>query len=113
MSETNDRIESLEREVRRLRTGLLILAVALVAAFALGATQGTPDELKLRRLAIVDADGKDRVVASTFPDGSASIEFYDQDAKGRIIAGTVADGRAIIGIYDGKEKSVWGEVSFK
>ena len=25
----------------------------------------------------------------------------------------VADGRAIIGIYDGKEKPVWGEVSFK
>jgi hypothetical protein len=136
MSETNDRIERLEREVWRLRGWILVLAVALLAACALGATQRTPDELTLRKLIIVDGngkerigmgtlpdgqarvqhydqDGKTRIATGTFPDGSASIQHYDQDGKGRIIGGTVADGRAIIGIYDGKERSMWGEVSFK
>ena len=94
MSETNDRMERLEREVQRLRTGLLVLAVALVATFALGATQGTPDELTLRRLAIVDAGGKERVVASTTPDGIASIEHYDREGKLRIGIGTAPDGEA-------------------
>ena len=136
MPESVDRIDLLERETRRLRGWILVLAIALVATFALGATQETPDELTLRRLVIVDAGGKERIVASTFPDGqarvqhydqdgntriatgafpdgSASIQHYDQDEKGRIIGGTVADGRAIIGIYDGEERSMWGEVSFK
>ena len=58
MPESDDRMERLEREVRRLRTWTLVLAIALVAIFALGASQGTPDELTLRRLAIVDGDGR-------------------------------------------------------
>ena len=94
MLETNDRIERLEREVRRLQIGMLVLAVALAATCALGATQGTPDELKLRRLAIMDAEGKERVVASTTPDGIASIQHYDRDGKLRIGIGTAPDGEA-------------------
>ena len=86
MSEENERIERLEHEMRQLRGWILVLGIALVATFALGATQGTPDELTLRRLAIVDADGKERIVASTRPDGWASIQHFDPDGKARIVA---------------------------
>ena len=88
MPESVDRIERLEREMRRLRGWILVLGTALVATFALGATQGTPDELTLRKLIIVDVDGKERIAAATFPNGEASIQHFDSDGKVRISAGT-------------------------
>jgi hypothetical protein len=45
MPESVERIERLEREMRRLRGWILVLGIALAAMFALGATQGAPDEL--------------------------------------------------------------------
>ncbi len=49
MPESVARIERLEREMQRLRAGMLVLAIALTGTFILGATQCTPDELTLRR----------------------------------------------------------------
>ena len=81
MPDVDNRIERLEREMRRLRGWILVLGIALVATFALGATQGTPDELTLRKLIIVDGDGKERIVAKTFSDGYASLRQYDRKGK--------------------------------
>ena len=92
MSETEERIEQLEREMRRLRGWILVLGIALVATFTLGATQGTPEELTLRRLAIVDGDGKERIVADTTSEGAALLVHYDLDGKSRITAMTLPGG---------------------
>ena len=100
MSETDERMERLEREMRRLRGWILLLSLALIATFAVGATQGTPDELALRRLAIVDGDGKERIVAATTSDGHAAVQHYDSDGKMRIAAGTLPDGHAAVQHFD-------------
>ena len=48
MPDSVDRIERLEHEIRRLRSWVLLLALALVVGCALGVAQGTPDELGTR-----------------------------------------------------------------
>ena len=84
MPETTDRLERLEREVRRLHRILLGLALVVPATLAVGATSGTPDEMTLRKLTIVDADGKERIVAATMPDGRATIKHFDRNGRQRI-----------------------------
>ncbi len=43
-----------------------------------------------------DRDGKQRILAGTFPDGNAVIQLDDRDGKERIVAGTLSDGNAVI-----------------
>ena len=134
MRETDDRIERLERGMGRLRRWILVLAIALVTTSALGATQGTPDELTLRRLAIVDYKGRERIVAMTEQydsaslvdydsngkkrivtetdfTGSASLVHYDYDGKMRIVSKTDRSSLAAIKLGDSKGKIVWGHTS--
>ena len=83
MDELTTRIDQLERQVRRNRRTVNTLAVGLVAllgVFALGAAT-EPQELTLRKLTIVDAEGKERIVATTLSDGEAGIRYYDRDEK--------------------------------
>lgn len=104
MPESDNRMERLEREVRRLRTRTLVLAVALVATFALGATQCAPDELTLRKLTIVDEKGRKRIVAETTLPDTASLVHYDRDGNRRIDSTTTsANWSAGITHYDGDE----------
>ena len=104
MPESEDRIERLEREMRRQRGWILVLGIALVATFILGATQGTPDELTLRKLTIVDADGKERIVAMTDKLGSVRLVLYDNDEKQRIVLEADTTAASLIH-YDKNEKS--------
>ena len=94
MSVAKERIQRLERDMRRLREGMLVLAIALVATFAWSVAQATRGELTLRRLAIVDDDGKERIVAATHPEGDAGLSHYDTNGKLRIRAGTHPEGDA-------------------
>ncbi len=100
MSETNDRMDLLEREMRRLRGWILVLGITLVATFALGATKETPDELTLRKLIIVDADGKQRIVAGTTGDEAVGLVYIDRNGKPRILTATKPDGEAGVQHYD-------------
>ena len=133
MPESDERMERLEREMRRLRGWILVLGIALASTFAVGATQGAPDELTLRRLAIVDHQGRERIVAMTDQGGDASLVHYDDDEKMRISVSTNsisaslrhydADekirfvlvtgpaGVAGINFRDSKNKSVWAKSS--
>jgi hypothetical protein len=100
MSVAKERIERLERDMRRLREGMLVLAIALIATFAWSVVQATPGELTLRRLAIVDDDGKERIVAATRPEGEAGLSHYDANGKLRISAGTHPEGDANVQHFD-------------
>ncbi len=101
MREADNRIERLEREMRRLRGWILVLGITLVAAFALGATQGTSDELTLRKLIIVDGNGETRITAGAQPSGGASLIHYDGEGKARIIAATLPNGKTSVQHHDG------------
>ena len=104
MPDRDDRIENLEQKVRRLQAGMLVLAVSLVAVFVLGATNKTPDELTLRRLAIMDGDGKERVVAGTSANGPVGLVYTDSNGKMRIGVGTSPGGQASILHFDSDGK---------
>ena len=113
MPDSDDRIENLEQKVRTLQAGMLVLAVSLIAVFVLGATNKTPDELTLRRLAIVDGDGKQRIIATTLSDGTAALYHLDSDGKQRIMAMTFPDGSATLvhNDRDGKQRIAAGTAS--
>ena len=70
MPETTEaRFEELERQVRRLRALVRVLAVGFVGVLTLGAAS-KPDELTLKTLTIVDDTGRKRIVAGTKRDGT-------------------------------------------
>ena len=106
MSETDERMERLEGEIRRLRAIFLGLGLCLAVTFSLAlkanfdAVQELPDELALRRLAIVDGDGIERIVAATRPEGDADLSHYDTRGKVRISAGTNPEGDANVQHFD-------------
>ena len=68
MSETeiNQRLNRLERENCVLRTAGLVCLVLVAVILLVGVAQPEePKELKVRKLVVVDDDGKDRIVLST------------------------------------------------
>jgi hypothetical protein len=84
-----ERFERLERQVRRLWGLVMVLVVGIAGVLLMGAT-GKPDELTLRKLTIVDAEGRERITARTLPGGGAGVQHYDRDGKLRITAETPA-----------------------
>ena len=100
MSEAKERIQRIERDMRRLREGMLMLAIALIATFAWSVMQATRDELTLRRLAIVDDEGRERIVAATRPEGIAGLSHYDTEGRMRISAATNLGGDASVQHFD-------------
>ena len=88
--ELNERVEALEREARRLRRWVLVPAAALVGVVAVAAT-GPPQEMTLRKLTIVDGEGKPRIVLKTAPGfphldltDDATLTLFDHTGKQRI-----------------------------
>ena len=100
---SDERFERLERQVRRLRGMVLVMAVGIGGVLLMGAT-GTPDELALRKLTIVDAEGRERIVAGTDSDGAASVQHYDREGKRRISAGTHPGRIALLSHHDHEGK---------
>lgn len=113
MTNTDTRLEELEREVRGLRRSArrqrLVaggIGAVLLAALALGGA-GQPgdagkvvDELRVKRLSIIDDQGKVRISARTNPEGDAAVSWFDRDGKPRIDASTSLDGRAGVDWWD-------------
>ena len=113
------RITRMERTLRRQRLAILGMGTAL-AFILLGGMQDLPvTELSLRKLIIVDDEGRPRLVAEagtkepgvatlahlddqgiprifsgTFPGGAASMTIGDRLGQGRLVAGTYAGGSA-------------------
>jgi hypothetical protein len=67
--------------------------------------------MSLRKLIIVDGDGKERVIAGTFPNGEATVQHYDRDGKLRIAAVTLRDGTAAIQHFDREENKRIGSLT--
>ena len=101
------RLETLERAIRRWRLigittgGLLVVVVCLGAA--------GPDkkggELVLDKLVIRDSQGRERIVLGTSPDGKASVKHLDANRKVRITAVTFPDGKAEVSHLDANQKN--------
>lgn len=103
------RLEELERGVNGLRRSGsrqrlailgMVVALAVLAVNRAGQRWGVPDELRVKRLFIIDDQGKERIVATTAPDGRASMTWLDRDGKARIDALTDGDGNAFSRWFD-------------
>ena len=94
--ELSERAEALERDARRLRRWVLVLGAVLVGAVAVGAS--VPQEMTLRKLTIVDDDGRRRIVAGS-ESGIAYLHHYDVDGRVRIGATTYTTGLAKLAHY--------------
>lgn len=115
MIATGRRLEVLEREIRTVRRSLRCQRIiigsmtALFTVLVLGGA-GQPavtgkviDELRVKRLSIVDSQGRVRIGAATFPDGSAQMSWLDRNGKLRIAVTTLPDGVAAVQWYDSDE----------
>ena len=60
----------------------------------------TFDTIICKSWRVVDKDGKQRLIAGTFPNGHASVLWFDKDGKLRIAAATDADGDAKVSWLD-------------
>ena len=65
--ETRERLDRMERELRRWRVGG-VMTLALAAVVAAGAMADPPDkELRVQTLRVVDRKGKDHIVLTAEP----------------------------------------------
>lgn len=102
-----DRIHGLERSVRRahLALGTLVGGLLIVAAvgFTRSGTQAS-DELRTRRLVIVDDGGRERIVLAQDPptaqrmSRAAGLTLLDEDGNERGGFSTMADGSVVLGM---------------
>lgn len=108
------RVSQLERSSRRWRAASICLAAMAVLGGTLAMQSAGPDELTLRKLVVVDADGRQRVVVSgsglifadeqehprivlaTLDNGAAAVQHFDPEGRRRIAVGTFADGGASV-----------------
>jgi hypothetical protein len=109
-----ERVARLERSNRRWRL-LAVSALALLGTGGLLAMRpAEPDELTLRKVVIVDAQGRQRVVLSgsglifadseeiprivmaTLDNGASAIQHFDAAGRRRIATGTFPDGGASV-----------------
>ena len=94
MSNIEDRISQLEATVSRQRTTMNILTALAVGACVVAYVASNRDELRVRKLEIVDGNGMERFVAYAADNGDAATEWYDADGFLRLDAFTNGDGDA-------------------
>lgn len=87
--ELSVRVAALERSLRRQRAATVgaLLALGAAVLMGLGARNDVADEIKTRRLAVVDASGKERIVARVGDGDVSSIEWIDEGGHKRIDIG--------------------------
>ncbi|MCH2133515.1 MAG: hypothetical protein MK116_07180 [Phycisphaerales bacterium] len=82
------RVEQLERRIRRHRFGMLAMGLGLGAAVFLGMVQKAPTEMTLEQL-IITKDGKARIFIGTDPEnGGVGFSVMDPGGKDRISFGS-------------------------
>jgi hypothetical protein len=91
-----ERVERLERQNHRLRRGLGLLVAAVLAGCGLGLSAEESDELTLRKLTMIDEEGRVRIVlgAPDSPPGAYKVQHFDTTGKRRISAWTARNGAA-------------------
>lgn len=101
------RLASIERSLRRTRLAASLLTIILVAVAAVGfrrATFQTADELKTRRLVVVDDHGIARVVIGQDPENAqrrsraAGITIHDKSGNERGGLSTFDDGSVVMAL---------------
>lgn len=104
MRTDNEEISSLRKQVGRLQVITLAMAAGMVAVVVGGAASGNAvqDEIKARRIALVDSRGVERVVlgedAGRQHGRSAAVWIYDETGAERGGLGTFENGQASLAL---------------
>jgi hypothetical protein len=104
MDNIQDQIRELQTSVRRQRFAIVALASVLTSIALIGAVRPVGDAafdtITCKAWKVVDKDGKDRILASTTPEGAAGVVWVDRDEKLRIAVATGPDGKASVAWVD-------------
>jgi hypothetical protein len=108
MNETQlaSRLDRVERSLNRVRTVNFLLAAGLAALVVGGAQNAPQDSMTVRRLAVVDATGKERIVLNGEDENKAAgLAWYDEEGFVRLSAKTYAGGASSFQCLDTKGQS--------
>lgn len=102
------RLEKLERQNKRQRIGLLVLAVALCGVVSMAATENKYpvfDTVRVKSILVSHSD-KDRPVISisTDSDGNGTIDLWNKTDNKTITLGTDDYGNGEVGVWNRKGK---------
>jgi hypothetical protein len=96
------RLDRVERSLTRVRGTNLVLIAAL-AALVIGGANAPQDTMSVRRLAVVDASGKERLVLNGEDDNKAAgLAWYDEEGIVRLSAKTYPSGQSSFQCLDTK-----------
>ena len=96
------RLDRVERSLTRVRGTNLVLIGALVA-LVIGGANATQDTMSVRRLAVVDANGTERLVLNGEDDNKAAgLTWYDENNIARLSAKTYPSGQSSFQSLDTK-----------
>ena len=99
------RLDRVERSLTRVRGTNLVLFGAL-AALVVGGANAPQDTMSVRRLAVVDSNGNERLVLNGEDDKQAAgLSWYDQDGYARLSAKTYPSGQSSFQCLDTKGQS--------
>lgn len=93
------RIARLERERWAWRIGIVAVVAGLLGLGA-AATPGVVEEVRARKVVVVDAQGKERLSLGTLPDGRAVLVLRDARGKERLELSVLADGSPGLVFWD-------------
>ena len=106
--ELQTQIDELKASSKRQKIAIIALAGVIVAGIGIAAIQpagdATFDTITCNAWKVVDKDEKLRIVAATFANGEAGVQWLDKDGKLRINALTFANGEAGVQWLDKDEK---------
>jgi hypothetical protein len=108
------RVARLERERRAWRIGVGAVVAGLFLAGAT-ASPGVVDEVRARRIVVVDAQGETRAHLGVLPEGSPALALFDAQGRARATLGVLPDGRPGLTLADaqGTERAILGATELK
>lgn len=93
------RLERLEREVRRWRTGGILLLAAGMVVGACAMADPPARELRVETLRIAQPNGRDRIVLTATP-GIPDMTFLDPEGHTRLTLDIADDSRPVLAISE-------------
>ncbi len=103
------RLDRLERQVRRWKTLASVSVALLSLGFLLGSMgdggSTVSDEIRAKQFSLVDANGKVRAGLRVGSDGSTALALADPEGRTRAGLAVLPDGSARLRLYDEDEKA--------
>jgi len=84
-----ERLDRLERQNRRLRLGLIAIALGSGAVFLTAAMPSTMETVTAQKFVLVDGSGNQRAILAVDKDGQSSLALYDASGQRRLVLGSV------------------------